>query len=333
MPQPQVPTIKKPLVTIAIPTYNRAAKTLPAALRSALGQTYENVEIIVSDNCSTDNTEQVVREFGPRIKYVRQTQNLGLNGNLNQCIDRATGDYLLLLHDDDLIDADFVESCIAAVGNATSVGFIRTGIRIIGSDGTVLSERPNLVTESSSVADLMLAWFRNETAQYCCNMLFNTRALREIGGFQSRNNLYQDAIAQVKVAALYGHAHVKEPKASFRRHDENAGAPSRAGISNWCEDSLQLVEVICSRAQDREAELRQEAMRYFCLVNYLSVGQLKSRTQRLYTYPLVARHFNFAASPIPHIYQNEVRPLLRALKRLLLPRSARRVVRGSDRTS
>jgi len=298
-----------------------------------LAQTYVNVEIIVSDNCSSDNTEQVVRDFGPQIQYVRQTQNLGLNGNLNQCIDRASGDYLLLLHDDDLIDPDFVESCMAAVGNSTSVGFIRTGIRIIRSDGTVLTERLNLIAESSSVADLMLAWFRNETAQYCCNMLFNTRALREIGGFQSRNNLYQDAIAQVKVAALYGHAHVKEPKASFRRHDENAGAPSRAGIRNWCEDSLQLVDVICSCAPERAAELRHEAMRYFCEVNYLAVGQLKSRTQRLYTYLLVARVFDFATSPIPHLYENEVRPLLRVLKRVLLPQSAPRVGSGTDRAS
>jgi glycosyltransferase involved in cell wall biosynthesis len=221
-----------PRVTIAIPTYNRAGKTLPATLRSALDQTYPNTEIIVSDNCSTDDTESVVRQFGSSIEYVRQSQNLGLNGNLNQCIERASGDYVLLLHDDDLIDPDFVESCITVVAGSASVGLIRTGIRIIRADGAVAFERPNRAVGSSSMADLMFAWFRNETTQYCCNTLYNARALREIGGFYSRHNLFQDALAQVKVAALYGHAHVREVKASWRRHDGNAGSLVRARLES-----------------------------------------------------------------------------------------------------
>ena len=119
-----------PLVTIAIPTYNRAEKTLPETLRSAIAQTYANLEIIVSDNCSTDSTADVVRSIGgARVVYVRQSENLGLAGNQNDCVERASGAYVLILHDDDLIDPDFVESCMHAVGGSTSVGLIRTGIR------------------------------------------------------------------------------------------------------------------------------------------------------------------------------------------------------------
>ena len=133
----------RPRVTVAIPTFNRADKTLPATLRSAVDQTYPNLDIVVSDNCSTDATEAVVRGFGDHIRYVRQAENLGLNGNLNACIDLAEGDYVLVLHDDDLIDADFVESCMDAVADSTNVGLIRTGMRIIRSDGSIAYERPN----------------------------------------------------------------------------------------------------------------------------------------------------------------------------------------------
>ena len=235
-----------PLVTIAIPTYNRAEKTLPATLRSAIAQTYANLEIIVSDNCSTDTTASVVRSIGgARVVYVRQSENLGLNGNLNQCLERARGAYVLLLHDDDLVDPDFVESCMQAVGGNTSVGLIRTGIRIIRADGSVIFERPNRATASASMADLMFAWFRNDTMQYCCNTLYNTQALREIGGLHSRHNLFQDALAQVKVAAMYGHAHVAGVKASWRRHDGNAGSAASASLDNWCDDSLELIEAVC----------------------------------------------------------------------------------------
>lgn len=312
-----------PLVTIGIPTYNRAEKTLPATLQSAVAQTYPNIQILVSDNCSSDNTEQVVRSIGAKIKYIRQAENLGLNGNLNQCLTHASGDYILLLHDDDLIDPDFVEACMKAVGNSVSVGLIRTGIRFIRGDGAVTFERANRATASRSVADLMFSWFRNETGQYCCNTLYNTKALREIGGFQSRHNLFQDALAQVKVAALYGHAHVAEVKASFRRHQENAGTVSRAGVRNWCEDSLQLMDEICSSEPDRARELRRVGMRYFCAMNYLFVPQLPSPLQRLGSYLLVARLFKFAKSPIPYVYKTEIRPYLRTLKRRLVAHSPR----------
>ncbi len=62
-----------PLVTIAIPTYNRADGYLKQALQSAVNQTYKNIEIVVSDNCSPDNTEAVVRSYtDPRIRYFQQ---------------------------------------------------------------------------------------------------------------------------------------------------------------------------------------------------------------------------------------------------------------------
>ena len=85
-------TKSEPLITIAIPTYNRANAYLMQALESAVNQTYRNLEIIVSDNCSTDNTETVVRGFDdPRIRYIRQNENIGANNNFNFCIKRGEG--------------------------------------------------------------------------------------------------------------------------------------------------------------------------------------------------------------------------------------------------
>ena len=309
-------TTSKPRVTIGIPTYNRAIKILPATLQSALAQTYTNIELIVSDNCSTDDTENVVRRFESSIHYIRQTENLGLNGNLNACIDRATGDYVLLLHDDGLIDPDFVESCMDAVNGSTSVGLIRTDVRIIQADGKPIFERRNRATASASMADLMLAWFRHDTSQYC----YNTLALQEIGGFHFRHNLFQDALAQVKVAAKYGHAHVGDVKASWRRHDGSAGSAARARLDHWCDDSLELMDEICALEPERATELRREGMRYFCEMNYLQVSQLASLAKRLSGYVRVARCFGFARSPFSRLFNNELRPHLRSIKRRVLRR-------------
>ncbi|GJM30953.1 MAG: hypothetical protein DHS20C17_35880 [Cyclobacteriaceae bacterium] len=81
---------EKPLVTIAIPTYNRADTYLKHTLQSAKDQSYQNVEIIVSDNCSIDQTEKVVKEFDdPRIRYVKHSQNIGHYNNFKFCIEQA----------------------------------------------------------------------------------------------------------------------------------------------------------------------------------------------------------------------------------------------------
>ena len=125
---------ESPLVTIAIPTYNRAGTYLPEALQSALNQTYSNIEIFVSDNCSSDNTGQLVQRFAdPRIRYIRHAENIGAPNILNFCINEARGVYLLLLQDDDMIDPDFIEMCMTAVNGNYDVGTIRTGIRLIDS--------------------------------------------------------------------------------------------------------------------------------------------------------------------------------------------------------
>ena len=79
--------INKPLVTIAIPTYNRADGYLRDALKSAMNQTYENIEIVVSDNCSPDNTEDYIKGIDdPRIRYFRQKEGILPNDNFNFCL-------------------------------------------------------------------------------------------------------------------------------------------------------------------------------------------------------------------------------------------------------
>ena len=170
-----------PLLTIAIPTYNRADKNLPKALESALRQTYKNIEIIVSDNCSTDDTEAFMQGYQhDHLRYIRHKENLGANGNFNACLQEATGDYFLLLHDDDLIDEDFVESCMKEVDYSREYGLIRTGTRLIDSDGGVIWEAKNRVS-GLSAEEFYLGWFSEKTSWYLCSTIFNTAALREAG--------------------------------------------------------------------------------------------------------------------------------------------------------
>lgn len=103
-----------PLVSILIPTYNRAS-LISDAIESAIKQTYNNIEIIISDNNSEDNTEEICKQYvgkDNRIKYYKQNQNIGLINNTNFLIEKVKGDFIVWLCDDDWLDKDYVEKCI-----------------------------------------------------------------------------------------------------------------------------------------------------------------------------------------------------------------------------
>lgn len=100
--------------TIGIPTFNRAG-LLRTALKAALTQTHDEVEIIVSDNASTDNTAEVAREFGSRVRYFRNDTNLGASANFCRLVELATGEYFSWLQDDDCIFSQFAERAVAGL--------------------------------------------------------------------------------------------------------------------------------------------------------------------------------------------------------------------------
>lgn len=90
-----------PLVSVVIPTYNRI-DTLPVSLDSVLGQTYENLEVIVIDDCSDDGTEEYLRGIGDvRVKYSRNSMNMGASAARNMGARLAQGEYLAFQDSDD----------------------------------------------------------------------------------------------------------------------------------------------------------------------------------------------------------------------------------------
>ena len=101
--------MKKPLLTIAIPTYNRA-KSLDLLLQSISGQLIglddQDLEVLIFDNCSTDNTGEVAKSFSAKysiIKYVKNSENIGPDNNFVKAFNSAQGQYLWMLGDDELL--------------------------------------------------------------------------------------------------------------------------------------------------------------------------------------------------------------------------------------
>lgn len=307
---------KLPLITIGIPTYNRADGFLIQSLESAINQTYPNIEIIISDNCSTDHTKEVVHGFSsPRIRYFKQTENIGPVNNFNFCVQEARGQYFLMLHDDDLIDPDFVEACMTAVDDNTDPGVIITGTRKIDEQGTTLAETPNRLCNDST-KDFFLGWFSGKVALYLCSTLYNCERLKEIGGFRSRTNHFLDVVTTVKLAALYGRLDVYDVKAGFRRHSANMGGdPAR--VYAWAEDCLYLLDVMCNLLsnEDERAEIRRYGMPYFCTKNYRLTSTIGARLKRFSIYYEIYKKFDYSYSPVHFLYSRHVRPRKNSLLR------------------
>jgi glycosyltransferase involved in cell wall biosynthesis len=101
-----------PLVSIVIPTYNRA-HLLARAIKSVLTQTYQNIELIIVDDASADNTEDVVKGFSdPRVHYIRHDQNRGCSAARNTGIKESKGEFVALLDSDDEYLSEKIEESL-----------------------------------------------------------------------------------------------------------------------------------------------------------------------------------------------------------------------------
>ena len=127
-----------PLVSVLIPTFNRS-RLLMLAIESVLSQHYENLEIIVVDNNSTDDTEKLVGLFnGHNIIYVKNKINIGAVHNYNRALQMATGKYIHFFSDDDImLQPDCISFKVAVFERYECVGLVHSDIQIIDDFGEV----------------------------------------------------------------------------------------------------------------------------------------------------------------------------------------------------
>lgn len=121
------------ILTVAVPTFN-GEMTIGSMLEILLPQCTDKVEVLISDNCSTDRTPEIIKEFQKKysfIKYVRNKENIGSDRNFLQCMRMALGNYVILISDDDIIIDGAIETILTfleenpkiAVGYMESVAF------------------------------------------------------------------------------------------------------------------------------------------------------------------------------------------------------------------
>lgn len=143
--------IKLPKVSVGIPTYNRVA-ILKQAINTVLDQDYANIELIISDNASTDQTQEICEKLSckdGRVKYVRQEYNRGPAANLEEVLHRSGGEFFMWLSDDDWIDSSYISECVKALLKEDDLSLVSGKVKYYSQDNSVYEgKRFNLLQDS-----------------------------------------------------------------------------------------------------------------------------------------------------------------------------------------
>ena len=250
-----------PLITIGIPTFNRAA-LLRGCVQTVLLQTYENIEILVSDNASTDDTAKVLQEFNDkRLRVIRQETNIGLLPNLNACLAAARGEYFVEVCDDDWISPRFLERCVDAIGKQAQVpivvGLINFHMSASGQTRPARTSR-RIGSGLRDGIDVLLEFLTDEITVANCSVMIRTEALRSRGGYPLDLPHTADVAAWAPLLFEGEVGFVNEACATNNFHDGSETA--RLSVTQILSDGWRVADLLSRMAEQRikDASLRQE---------------------------------------------------------------------------
>lgn len=212
---------KPPLVSICIPAYN-SEKYIAETIKCVINQTYQNIELIISDDCSKDKTVEIIKSFSdPRIRLIEQKTNLGLGGNWNSLIPELKGEFVKLLCADDLITEDCIEKQVAIFTSDKykTVSLVSCQIRLINSEGKLLFTKKfpfkSGFIKASSAINYNYIFGKNVIGEPGAG-LFKRIAFEKIGNYDASNSYLIDLDFWFRVLLLGDLYVIPEPMASFR---------------------------------------------------------------------------------------------------------------------
>lgn len=211
-----------PLVSIVLPTYKRA-DLLPHAIRSVLGQTYTNLELVVVDDNSPDHTADVVRSFvDPRVRYVKNEPNLKLPRALNRGFSLARGELLTWTSDDNLYAPTAIARMVEALGTQHA-DFVYADYYLFSE--TDAEGRPVAPQHDRLPDQLQLAKGNHIGACF----MYTRRLYDAVGEYDPELFLVEDYDYFIRAARQFRFAHIPEALYYFRRDDNTLY------LSRFCE--------------------------------------------------------------------------------------------------
>jgi len=224
-----------PLVSICIPTYN-AEKYIIETLISIAKQTYKNIEIIIGDNASSDNTEQLVKSFikehDLQILYYKNTENLGYSGNCNKLIGLANGEFIAIYHSDDIYVSTIVEEQVNILVDNTNISGCFTLHSVIDSN-SVESKRWFDKLKHKKCVDVTFYDYNkyidmiinhSQNPFFCPSSMVRKEAYNSVGGYNPEINFIEDQDMWFRLLENNQLAIINKKLVKYRIHEQQGSA-------------------------------------------------------------------------------------------------------------
>lgn len=253
-----------PLVTIGIPNYNYA-RYITDALNSAVSQEYENLEIIIVDDCSNDNSVEVIEKWIARftgdikITLIKNSTNVGIAKVCNIILSNASGKYYQLLDADDILLPGKIKKQVDLLEKNSSCAFVYSNISIINEAG-IITEPDYLAVVGYDEKDMPQGNIFKELFHFNfipnASVLINTAYAKDIGGYDETLQV-QDYYLYLTLSSKYDVLYMQVVTAYYRIHSSS--------LSNTKRSNAKSIEGVLSLLYryypNGDAEIRKEVKR------------------------------------------------------------------------
>jgi glycosyltransferase involved in cell wall biosynthesis len=254
-----------PLVSIVLPTFNRAS-SLEGAVRCCLDQTWRNIEIIIVNDGSTDNTEEVAQalvEKDSRVRYIKQT-NQKIPGALNTGFKNAHGDYFTWTSDDNRYEPDAIEIMVEKLESQKDLGFVYCNMKIINEEGEIVR-----VSDFSN---------GNLDAKNCIGACFMYRrsVAEAVGTYDTNAFLAEDYDYWLRISKKFQIGFIEESPYQYRIHKKSLTSTRAADIE------IQAAKVRTKHARNSQEHRRIMANGFARAAELLRLGGDFGKSARYY---------------------------------------------------
>lgn len=230
-----------PRLSIGLPVYN-GQNYLSESLDALLAQSYADFELIISDNASTDGTEEICRRYAardPRIRYIRQPRNIGAAPNHDLLVREARGELFKWASHDDLYGRDLLARCVEALDEHPDVVLSHAHMAIVDAAGEITREYDyRLATDSPRAPQRFRSLLLTDGGDDEYGVI-RSEVLRRVSPCASYHNPGRTLVAEL---ALHGRFHQVPELLYFRRDHPDRG------------DRLPTIRAVCTNLDPRRAD-------------------------------------------------------------------------------
>jgi glycosyltransferase involved in cell wall biosynthesis len=294
----------KPKVSLGMPVYN-GEPYITEAIESVLNQTYQDFELIVSDNCSTDNTSEIIRKINDsRIRYYRNEENIGVVPNFNRTVELSRGQYFCLWAHDDVMLPTNLEQKVTILDRHQQVGFVHSDVELIDSNGTAIDKkffsesRSDYIDNGMDFFNRYILKMHQGASIFLGAVLARKECFDRLGAFNPQLPIVCDSDMWMKFSLFYDVACVAQPLIKYRIHQsmtstsilESTGFNLKGFEEHYL--STQIMLDTYSRQIPNAVELKDKIKKNFASQVLKSAGLNHLDNSQRYEYLMASMKFN-----------------------------------------